>query len=379
MTPVQISPAPQPSGNAKASAQTDGATNNQTADGQAAEPFAKVLSRRVDEADSSASKTDTASTDAAKTETAQQTTAPAVIPVDALAAIMSQIPVEMRGTNVTDRAALLSTEGRLPVAGIDTALPKIDPALAQVDARTLGKAAPSSATDIPVADSRKKPADGSKDSQAKDFAATLKAEAKAISADVDILRQSQLNRAELTANPSQLVASQTSAAATISQATLAAMTGTANSSQSVATSQTVATPLSSPTWGDDFSQKVSWMITQKNQVAELHLNPPNLGPLDVVIKITDNQATALFTSPHAMVRDAVESALPKLRELMADNGIMLSNATVGDQSPRDREAGDSSARNSGSMNRRDSEASITEAPASAPLVRRHNGVLDTFA
>lgn len=378
MMPVQISPAPQPSGNAKAPSQTDNASN-QAADGQAPEPFAKVLSRKVDKTDTPSKKTDAA--DASKADPASQTdakaAAPTVVSPDALAAIMSQIPVEMRGATISDRAALISENGRLPAA-IDTALPKADAPLIQIDARTPIKADATSQTGLPGADGRKKPAAGSQNGQEKSFAAILNAETKANAAEADALRQSTLIRTDSAANSSQLVASQASVAATIPQATLAAMTGTATGNPTAGT-QTVSTPLGSPAWGDDFSQKVSWMISQKNQVAELHLNPPNLGPLDVVIKITDNQATALFTSPHAMVRDAVESALPKLRELMADNGIMLSNATVGDQSPRDREAGDSSARNTGSMNRRDSEASITEAPASVPLVRRHNGVLDTFA
>ncbi|HEX5364171.1 MAG TPA: flagellar hook-length control protein FliK [Gallionella sp.] len=376
MTPVQISPAPQPSGNAKASSQTDSATNNQTADGQPAEPFAKVLSRQVDKSDSPAQKTDAA--DAGKTDATPQTAAPAVVQPDALAAIMSQIPVEMRGANVTDRAALISTEGRLP-AGIDTALPKIDAALSQIDARTQGKATTSPQADLSAADAHKKTPAGSRNGQDKDFASTLKAETKSLAADTDAMHKSMLGRTDITSDASQLVASQTSAASTISQATLAAMTGTSIGNQPAGPAQTIATPLGSAAWGDDFSQKVSWMITQKNQVAELHLNPPNLGPLDVVIKITDNQATALFTSPHAMVRDAVESALPKLRELLADNGIMLGNATVGDQSPREREAGEFSGRTTGTSAQRDTDTGLTEPTVPVAAARRHNGVLDTFA
>lgn len=42
-----------------------------------------------------------------------------------------------------------------------------------------------------------------------------------------------------------------------------------------------------------------------------------------------------------MVRDAIEQALPKLREMLADNGIMLGNASVNDQSPREQQAGQS--------------------------------------
>ena len=144
------------------------------------------------------------------------------------------------------------------------------------------------------------------------------------------------------------------------------------------TAQAINTPLGNSGWAGDFSQKIIWMSTQKNQVAELHLNPPDLGPLNVVLKISDNQATALFTSPHGAVRDAVENALPKLRELLADNGITLGNATVSDQSPRDRAAERFMSQDSGSSSGSESTGSSPTTTQIVPI-RRHNGMVDIFA
>lgn len=149
--------------------------------------------------------------------------------------------------------------------------------------------------------------------------------------------------------------------------------------------QAISSPLGSNGWTEEFSQKISWMGTQQNQVAELHLNPPNLGPLDVVLKISDNQATALFTSPHSAVREAVENALPRLREILADNGIMLGNATVSDQSPRDRGAEGFADKGTGTALPREISGGLDRtAESSSPSiqsmpVRRHNGMVDTFA
>ena len=141
---------------------------------------------------------------------------------------------------------------------------------------------------------------------------------------------------------------------------------------------TISAPLGSSTWAGEFSQKISWLSHQQSQVAELHLNPPDLGPMHVVISVTDNQATAQFSSPHSEVRHAIENALPKLRESLADNGIMLGNATVSDQTPRD-----SGARNFTQPNNRTGVINTAEPAAiSVPIVptrRRHTGMLDTFA
>jgi flagellar hook-length control protein FliK len=144
---------------------------------------------------------------------------------------------------------------------------------------------------------------------------------------------------------------------------------------------TINTPVTHDKWGDEFNQKITWLATSKEQSAELHLNPPQLGPMDVVLKVSGDQATALFTSPHAAVREAIEQALPKLREMMADNGIMLGNATVSDQSSRNEQnASDRqtrSGRTGGESTADTGVASITSTRVSP--ISRHNGIVDTFA
>lgn len=143
----------------------------------------------------------------------------------------------------------------------------------------------------------------------------------------------------------------------------------------------VSTPLAQAGWGNEFSQKITWLATQRNQSAELHLNPPQLGPLDVVIKVSADQATAMFTSPHAAVREAIEQALPKLREMLADNGIMLGNATVSDQASR-RDPNDFARAQQGpgttSGHAEDMPPVITQGELATNLPR-HNGMVDTFA
>ncbi len=91
----------------------------------------------------------------------------------------------------------------------------------------------------------------------------------------------------------------------------------------------VDSPVGQPKWNSEFAQKVVWLTNQQQQVAEIRLNPAHLGPVEVMLTITQDQATAQFSSPHLAVRDAIEQALPRLREMMADSGIQLGNVTVG--------------------------------------------------
>lgn len=123
---------------------------------------------------------------------------------------------------------------------------------------------------------------------------------------------------------------------------------------------------------------------QNNQIAELHLNPPDLGPLNVVIKVTDNQATASFTSAHSEVRDAVSNALPALREVLANNGITLGNTTVSDQTPQGGGAAFSGqqsqqqnpAWNNAGGTRNDA---VVQAIPTRITANKHDGMVDTFA
>ena len=142
----------------------------------------------------------------------------------------------------------------------------------------------------------------------------------------------------------------------------------------------IDTPVTQDRWGDEFSQKITWLASSnQDQTAELHLNPPQLGPLDVVLKVSGDQATALFTSPHAAVREAIEQAMPKLRDMLADSGIMLGNATVSDHAPRDQ--GQSHAQRSSAPSGSDIHGISATANSSVRVspISRHNGIVDTFA
>ncbi len=85
-----------------------------------------------------------------------------------------------------------------------------------------------------------------------------------------------------------------------------------------------------PAWDQQLGQKVVWMAAGGDQSATLTLNPPDLGPLQVVLTVTNDQADAAFMSAQPEVRQALEAALPRLRDMMAEAGIAFGNATVSD-------------------------------------------------
>lgn len=106
----------------------------------------------------------------------------------------------------------------------------------------------------------------------------------------------------------------------------------AASAAPAALTRSLAPEVGSGEWGKALGQQMIHMGKGGEQVAELQLNPPGLGPLKVTLSMNDHQVQAMFVSAHSSVRAAVEAALPQLRTTLADSGISLGNTSVNSES-----------------------------------------------
>jgi len=105
---------------------------------------------------------------------------------------------------------------------------------------------------------------------------------------------------------------------------------TASKTESAAPAKNeVSAPLHSNAWSHDFSDKVVWLAKNDQQQAQININPPQLGPIQITLNLNGDQASAVFTSPHAEVRQAIENSLPQLKEMLSGAGINLGQADVG--------------------------------------------------
>lgn len=97
------------------------------------------------------------------------------------------------------------------------------------------------------------------------------------------------------------------------------------------TGRTIDLPVQDAAWGERLSERVVVMAGSRLQNAEIRLTPSELGPIRVQVNVEDGTANVTFHAQHAVTRDAIEQALPRLRELLAENGLALGNADVGDR------------------------------------------------
>jgi flagellar hook-length control protein FliK len=113
----------------------------------------------------------------------------------------------------------------------------------------------------------------------------------------------------------------------LSQSLAAVGLGTATQA---ATTQTQMAPLNlgQNAWETNLGSRLQMLVGQNVQTAEIRLDPPELGALDIKIKVTNDVATVSIASAHTQVREALETAVPKLREMFEENGLSLGDVNV---------------------------------------------------
>ncbi|MFH1815930.1 MAG: flagellar hook-length control protein FliK [Pseudomonadota bacterium] len=149
--------------------------------------------------------------------------------------------------------------------------------------------------------------------------------------------------------------------------------GHLNAAQKPPTEMAVATPITHPGWADDIGHQVTWLAENGNSRAELILTPPHLGRIEISLQIGGDLGTAQFVSANPQVREALEQAMPRLREMLAEGGISLGNTNVSGEQ-RSGEQGQGGQRGErGRDGNGDGELLI------APAARRGSGLVDLFA
>ena len=141
----------------------------------------------------------------------------------------------------------------------------------------------------------------------------------------------------------------------------------------------IQTPVYSKQWTGELGQRLVMMVSSKIKSAEIHLNPKDLGPLEVHIKMHDDKANVVFTSHVAQTRHALEAAVPRLRDMMDQNGVALGNVDVQDQgAQQSQQRQGSDQRGGGRHSRSGGDIGQVEAPSNQP-VQHSISLVDFYA
>ncbi|QDG37716.1 flagellar hook-length control protein FliK [Alteromonas mediterranea] len=76
------------------------------------------------------------------------------------------------------------------------------------------------------------------------------------------------------------------------------------------------------------NEKIRWMVNARNTMAEIRLDPPELGSMQVRVNVAGDAASVSFVVQSQQAKDALAEAMPKLRDMLSEQGIELGDAEV---------------------------------------------------
>lgn len=98
---------------------------------------------------------------------------------------------------------------------------------------------------------------------------------------------------------------------------------------SAAAQLSLDTPLHAKGWEQGVGDRVVWMLSNSVQSVSLRISPAHLGPVEIQLSVNKDQATVSFAAQHAVVREALEAGIPRLREMFQENNLQLTHVDVG--------------------------------------------------
>jgi flagellar hook-length control protein FliK len=141
----------------------------------------------------------------------------------------------------------------------------------------------------------------------------------------------------------------------------------------------IGTPVGASGWDGEIGGQIVWMTSHQQNRAELTLTPPQFGRIEISLSLSGDQANAFFVSANPAVRDALEAALPRLREVLADVGITLGQAQVGSESSSQRNSDGNPPPGQVTTVAKESLLTATAIGTNAGWLKTGRGLVDVFA
>ncbi len=136
--------------------------------------------------------------------------------------------------------------------------------------------------------------------------------------------------------------------------------------------------LHSPEFAQVLGAQVSVLARDGVQHAELHLNPAEMGPISVHIRIDDTAARVDFHAGAAATREVIERGLPELASALREQGLTLAGGGVFQQPPDPRGHAEREAAGASGQPRR-FVSMMGDTPARTIAIPVPQGRLDVYA
>ncbi|TPV61922.1 hypothetical protein FJ444_01230 [Aestuariibacter sp. GS-14] len=134
-------------------------------------------------------------------------------------------------------------------------------------------------------------------------------------------------------------------------------------------------PLNQPQGQQQLAEKIRWMVNGRQSMAEIRLDPPEMGSMQIRLNISGDTASVSFIVQSQHAKDILADAMPRLKEMFSEQGIDLGESFVSQQ--QSGEAGEQQAggKSGGGLN--DALPEDTKMNETR-VVRRANALIDDY-
>ncbi|KOO14081.1 flagellar hook-length control protein FliK [Vibrio xuii] len=82
---------------------------------------------------------------------------------------------------------------------------------------------------------------------------------------------------------------------------------------------------------EQVAERVQMMMSKNLKNIDIRLDPPELGRMQIRMNMNGDAATVHFTVANQQARDVIEQSMPRLREMLAQQGVQLNDSSVQQQ------------------------------------------------
>lgn len=134
-------------------------------------------------------------------------------------------------------------------------------------------------------------------------------------------------------------------------------------------------PLNQPQGQQQIAEKIRWMVNGRQSMAEIRLDPPEMGSMQIRLNVSGDSASVSFVVQSQHAKEMLADAMPRLKDMFSEQGIDLGESFVSQQQSGEQGEQQAGGHAGGGFN--DNVPEDTKMNETR-VVRQANGLIDDY-
>ncbi len=123
------------------------------------------------------------------------------------------------------------------------------------------------------------------------------------------------------------------------------------------------------------AEKIRWMVNGRQSMAEIRLDPPEMGSMQIRLNVSGDSASVSFVVQSQQAKDALNEAMPRLRDMFSEQGLDLGESFVSQQNSGEAGDGEFADQQGGGFGESAEDETKSQ---ETHVVRPANGLIDDY-